>query len=653
MRKLPKQDLYRVYNAKTKEVHSYGTTLENAKKQITLLNMVDAGVPLKKKGGSIDREATGILRVPLNDTAKNWLDNKVLPLISQTTIRINDARKNSGVGRTQVFGYGNRRQLGFGEYANNRDYPELYKALVVFGSKVVPSYIPWTAIQVNHNYKTKKHIDGNNTGLSLAVSFGDFTGGELVIEDKEYQTRLHPVIFNGALKEHFNRPIKGNRYSLVYFVSAPKNATDEEIEKLHRELLKKNVKSGSGVPDERFTADAIRDFDNNNIVSIPEFNKLNFTLPTYMYKRVEDMTTKDGKKKAPKYRYKLVVPTTKSRNLSSRADGATSVKVERKDVGVIDVEDNSADATIFLADFSPADQAKLREYYRLVKANRGKDTDEMDNIDAGNKQRGFPVYMKKNAEKFGVDYDEDTNTYGNNPKQPKPPKVPKKRGRPKKVKEIVNPVITFPEGEDEELFPTLTEDKLDSRGSSRTPSKKSSASSITTDKGSKVSKSSKSSKSSVKPKGAFAMFMEDDDEDDPFGSVEDVEDYKDELGKFGKGIENKISSNNKMNSWVQYVKEYAAKNGMKYNEALKDPACKAGYKKGGAVCMGCPKGCVGCMNMGKGLVSDVKKAVKSTARKIGLGIIDEAAAAGYADQVLIADAYNQKNLGSQKRYITL
>ena len=52
-RKLPNQNLYRVYNSKTKEIHSYGTTLENAKKQIKLLNMVDAGVPLKK-GGDIN-----------------------------------------------------------------------------------------------------------------------------------------------------------------------------------------------------------------------------------------------------------------------------------------------------------------------------------------------------------------------------------------------------------------------------------------------------------------------------------------------------------------------------------------------------------------------------------------------------------------------
>jgi hypothetical protein len=51
IRKLPKKDLYRVYNTKTKEIHSYGTSLENAKKQVKLLHMIDAGVPLK--GGAI------------------------------------------------------------------------------------------------------------------------------------------------------------------------------------------------------------------------------------------------------------------------------------------------------------------------------------------------------------------------------------------------------------------------------------------------------------------------------------------------------------------------------------------------------------------------------------------------------------------------
>jgi predicted DNA binding CopG/RHH family protein len=52
--------------------------------------------------------------------------------------------------------------------------------------------------------------------------------------------------------------------------------------------------------------------------------------------------------------------------------------------------------------------------------------------------------------------------------------------------------------------------------------------------------------------------------------------------KSGKGLENKISTNNKMpNKWISYVKEYASKNGMNYRDALKDPKCKAGYKTGG------------------------------------------------------------------------
>lgn len=37
IRKLPNKTLYRVYNPKTKVVHSKGTTLENAKKQVRLL----------------------------------------------------------------------------------------------------------------------------------------------------------------------------------------------------------------------------------------------------------------------------------------------------------------------------------------------------------------------------------------------------------------------------------------------------------------------------------------------------------------------------------------------------------------------------------------------------------------------------------------
>ena len=94
--------------------------------------------------------------------------------------------------------------------------------------------------------------------------------------------------------------------------------------------------------------------------------------------------------------------------------------------------------------------------------------------------------------------------------------------------------------------------------------------------------------------------------------------------KQGKGLKNIISSNNNNmpNSWISYVKEYASKNGMSYRDALRDPKCKAGYKK--------------------------------TSKKVvtGMGVIDESE---FADQALLADAYNSNELGANagKKYISL
>lgn len=50
MRKLPNSDLYKVWNTETGEIHSNGSTLENAKKQIRLLHMVHN----QSQGGEIE-----------------------------------------------------------------------------------------------------------------------------------------------------------------------------------------------------------------------------------------------------------------------------------------------------------------------------------------------------------------------------------------------------------------------------------------------------------------------------------------------------------------------------------------------------------------------------------------------------------------------
>jgi hypothetical protein len=34
------------------------------------------------------------------------------------------------------------------------------------------------------------------------------------------------------------------------------------------------------------------------------------------------------------------------------------------------------------------------------------------------------------------------------------------------------------------------------------------------------------------------------------------------------------------NKWIMHVKEYCSKTGLKYRDALKDPACKSSYKSG-------------------------------------------------------------------------
>ena len=41
MRKIRNKNLYKVYNVDTKRIHSKGTTYENAKKQLNLLNRIE------------------------------------------------------------------------------------------------------------------------------------------------------------------------------------------------------------------------------------------------------------------------------------------------------------------------------------------------------------------------------------------------------------------------------------------------------------------------------------------------------------------------------------------------------------------------------------------------------------------------------------
>jgi len=99
---------------------------------------------------------------------------------------------------------------------NTYKYPELWDALLEFADRHVP--IPWHGIQVNHNYKSEPHYDAGNCGESYIVSFGDYSGGELCMgpSGEEVDTRSG-YIFNGSQTLHWNKPIVGDKYSLVFF----------------------------------------------------------------------------------------------------------------------------------------------------------------------------------------------------------------------------------------------------------------------------------------------------------------------------------------------------------------------------------------------------------------------------------------------------
>ena len=126
-------------------------------------------------------------------------------------------------GRTMTFGFANNRR-GYNYLKTNKKYPELFKALVDFGNRVVPKGFEYQAITLNHNCKAKKHIDGLNVGASVIVGIGEYTGGALRVfkpdgsGGKDFQIHDHPAMFNGGILPHETQEFKGDkRYTLIFY----------------------------------------------------------------------------------------------------------------------------------------------------------------------------------------------------------------------------------------------------------------------------------------------------------------------------------------------------------------------------------------------------------------------------------------------------
>lgn len=67
------------------------------------------------------------------------------------------------------------------------------------------------------------HVDngkGAGQSLSMIVGLGDYTGGELGVEQSRYDIRYRPLQFDGWRSRHWTFPYEGERFSLVWFTPA-------------------------------------------------------------------------------------------------------------------------------------------------------------------------------------------------------------------------------------------------------------------------------------------------------------------------------------------------------------------------------------------------------------------------------------------------
>jgi hypothetical protein len=128
-------------------------------------------------------------------------------------------------------------------------YPHVYRELQALMHKYDPSF-QYTHITLNYNLRCKRHTDGGNLGPSYIAAFGNFKGGELIVEQQEnvgagkdsvvdtcdlpltphvdkrtttidryLDLKSRFVKFNGKTQPHETAPFCGERYTLVYYTS--------------------------------------------------------------------------------------------------------------------------------------------------------------------------------------------------------------------------------------------------------------------------------------------------------------------------------------------------------------------------------------------------------------------------------------------------
>ena len=106
------------------------------------------------------------------------------------------------------------------------EHPELKGILQQLVDLHSPEKITVDQVQINRNWRAPPHRDAGNVGESSIIGFGDYVGGQTIVEYgthtdpdkmKEYDIKNKFARFDGSRYTHYTMPFSGDRYSLVFY----------------------------------------------------------------------------------------------------------------------------------------------------------------------------------------------------------------------------------------------------------------------------------------------------------------------------------------------------------------------------------------------------------------------------------------------------
>lgn len=221
------------------DIQNEAVALHTAYKSITKLKIRKNGVyeVVLKPVGEKKKKCKSICDVSLNEDvslcelspyflptidADNELVQNLYAMLVQYTVPMcsNKTGRAPRFGRHRSVTFGmirGRCTRKYGLSVNSVKYPELWEAIQKLGKAIVP--FEWSAVYLNHNVVTPRHLDPHNSGVSCIVALGDYEGCDLVIEGHgTYNINMRPLVFDGSKNYHYNTPlISGDKYSLVFF----------------------------------------------------------------------------------------------------------------------------------------------------------------------------------------------------------------------------------------------------------------------------------------------------------------------------------------------------------------------------------------------------------------------------------------------------